>query len=266
MSPSSSVALFFAASLTLTALCQTPGILAMRSGTPPGGVAMLLLAIGSAGPTLVALALASITEGRAGVRALFARRGRPTWPFYAIALLHIVAAHLVATIGLVLAGSYSAEHVLYPPLRPEQIAIAVVAPLGEEYGWRGFALPRLQSVMKPLPASLVIGVAWAVWHLPTFFAPGASLSDLFLTLPAMLAGSVIYTWMYNATGGSMRVVLLAHLGVHLDNVFRAAAAGDGLAPLASTSVVLVLFAAALVSVGALREDQAVTAELARAPA
>jgi membrane protease YdiL (CAAX protease family) len=266
MPPLRSVVLFFLASLTFTALCQSPGILALRGGNAPSGGAMLLLAIGSAGPTLVAIVLSRIERGRAGWRDLFARRGRPTWPFYAVALLHVAAAHLVGTLALVVAGGYSAQHLFYPPLRPEQIAIAVVAPLGEEYGWRGYALPRLQTVMKPLSASLVIGVVWAVWHLPTFFAPGASPADLFLTMPAMLAGSVIYTWMYNATGGSMRVVLLAHLGVHLDNVFRAAASGDGTAPLVSTSVVLVTFAVGLVAAGALREETAVTAGLARVPA
>jgi membrane protease YdiL (CAAX protease family) len=265
MSPLSAVVLFFGASLSLTALCQTPGILAMRGGGQPGGGALLLLAIGSCGPTLVALVLSLFEGGRAGVRALFARRGRPAWYFYVVALFHIVAAHLLATLGLVLSGRYTAQHVVYLPLLPEQVAIAILAPLGEEYGWRGYALPRLQSVMKPLPASLVIGIVWALWHVPTFLMPGASAADFVLTLPGMLAGSVLYTWMYNATGGSMRIVLLAHLGVHLDNVFRAARTSDGSMPLVSTSVVLVLFAAGLVAAGALRERGA-AAGLERAPA
>jgi CAAX protease family protein len=266
MSPLSSVVLFFVASVSLTALCQAPGILAMRSGGVPGGAAMLLLAIGSCGPTLVAVVLSFIEEGRAGARALFARRGRPAWYFYPLALFHIAAAHLVASGILVLIGRYTAAHVLYPPLLPEQIAIAVLAPLGEEYGWRGYALPRLQSTMKPLPASLVIGLVWAFWHFPTFFVPGASVSDFFVSLPGMLAGSVVYTWLYNATGGSMRIILLCHLGVHLDNVFRAALSSDGPMPLVSTTIVLVLFAAWLVTTGALRGDRAITAPLARVPA
>jgi membrane protease YdiL (CAAX protease family) len=238
----------------------------MRDGGTPGGGLTLLLAIGSCGPTLVAVIFSAISGGRTGVRALFARRGRPDWYFYAIALFHVMAAHLVGTFGLVMMGRYTAQHLFYLPLLPEQMAIAVVAPLGEEYGWRGYALPRLQSAMKPLTASLVIGVVWTLWHLPTAFMPGATIGHLFLTLPAMLAGSVLYTWMYNATGGSMRIAVLAHLGAHLDNVFRAAAAGDGWAPLVATSVVLVMFAAGLVAAGALRGETAVTAELARAPA
>ena len=206
-------------------------------------------------------------RGGASGRAKPVREARATsWYFYGCALLHVVAAHLVGTLALVVMGRYTAEHLLYLPLMPEQMAIAVLAPLGEEYGWRGYALPRLQSVMKPLPASLVIGVVWTLWHLPTAFMPGDSIAHVFLTLPAMLAGSVLYTWMYNATGGSMRIVLLAHLGVHLDNVFRAAASTDGPAPFVATSIVLVTFAAGLVAAGALRRDTAVTVELARAPA
>ena len=238
----------------------------MREGGTPGGGLTLLLALGSCGPTIVALVLSAITGGRAGVRALFARRGRPSWRYYAFALLHIPAAHLLATLALVLAGRHTAQHLFYPPLLPEQMAIAVLAPLGEEYGWRGYALPRLQSAMKPLSASLVIGVVWTLWHLPTAFMPGDSVAHIFFTLPAMLAGSVLYTWMYNATGGSMRIVLLAHLSVHLDNVFRAASTADGPGPFVATSVVLVAIAVALVASGSLRGETAVTAELARAPA
>jgi membrane protease YdiL (CAAX protease family) len=259
MSPLFSVTAFFALSVTLTAICQAPGILALRAGETPGGGAMLLMAIGSCGPTLVAMVLSAFEAGRAGVRALFGRRGHPSWLFYGVALFHIPVAHLIGTLALALGRGYTAGHLFYPPLLPEQWAIALIAPLGEEYGWRGYALPRLQSAMKPLAASLVVGLVWALWHLPTFFVPGASISGLFVTLPAMLAGSVLYTWMYNRTGGSMRVILVAHFGVHMDNVFRAAASGDGWAPLVSTSVVLVLFAAALVTAGALRGPTAVTA-------
>jgi membrane protease YdiL (CAAX protease family) len=112
--------------------------------------------------------------------------------------------------------------------------------------------------MSPLRASLLIGVAWALWHIPTLFMPGArgvSAWELGLYVVAYLSSSVVYTWLYNATGGRMLAPLLAHLGAHLDNVFRASALGDGIAPLGSTVVVLTLLAGGLVLGGRLPSTQ-----------
>jgi hypothetical protein len=76
-------------------------------------------------------------------------------------------------------------------------------------------------------------------------------------MQAFLASSVIYTWLFNIGGGSVRGPLLAHLGIHLDNVFRASTLGDGVLPLAMTTLVLTLMAAALVWQGQLRRETAV---------
>ncbi len=81
-------------------------------------------------------------------------------------------------------------------------------PVGEEFGWRGFALPKLQSTYGPLVASLVIGVIWGIWHLPTFFAPLGVLSALTTALGigfilpytiTTIASSIFMTWLYNKT-------------------------------------------------------------------
>lgn len=248
--------LFFALSCGLTAFGQAPAILAMRAGKAPEGVALPLMVIGAAGPTLVAIAMAAL-EGRAGLRALF-RVGAATrhrLSLGAVALAHPFVAHMAGSLALVLAGQYTARHLAYPPLLPEQIAIAIIAPVGEEYGWRGYALPRLQAVMSPVAASALIGVVWAAWHVPTFFMPGATMDTLLLFLPLMIAGSLIYTWLHNASGGSMFVVVLAHLGIHLDNIARADAMGDGLRPAIATTVVLAIFAAALVGSGRLSSSK-----------
>jgi membrane protease YdiL (CAAX protease family) len=241
----------------LTALCQAPGVLALRRGVAPSTASLLLMAIGSSGPTLVAILLSAAAGGGGGVRALLRRRGRPTWLLCLLALFLIPGAHLLGSVVLAVFGRHGAHHLVYLPLLPEQLAIAVVAPFGEEYGWRGYALPRLQALVTPLSASVVIGVVWTAWHVPAYLVPQASLGDLVLSMPALLAGSVIATWLYNASLGSMRVVLLLHLSAHLDNVFRARAAGDGLTPLLSTSVVLIAIAVALVASGRMRSASAV---------
>lgn len=233
----------------------------MRDGEQPTGIALPLMAIGSSGPTWVAIVLALALEGRAGLRALF-RRGVQTMnraPLALVALAHPFVAHMIASGALLVVGQYTATHLAYPPLLPEQIAIAIIAPLGEEYGWRAYALPRLQRVMSPVTASVIIGVVWALWHVPTFFIPGASFDTLAIFIPLMIAGSIIYTWLFNASGGSMLVIVLAHLGIHLDNIARAEMMGDGLRPAIATTVVFVLFATVLVATGRVRRESAVTA-------
>jgi uncharacterized protein len=252
MAPSRQVLLFFALACALTAVCQTPAILALRAGEQPTGVALPLMAIGSSGPTIVAIIMAALLEGRAGLRALF-RRGVATahrLSLSVVAVGHIFAAHMLGNGVLLLVGQYTAQHLAYPPTQFEHYAIAVIAPLGEEYGWRGYAQPRLQRVTTPLVASVIIGVVWAVWHVPTFFIPGTSFDMLFMFLPLMIAGSIIYTWLFNASGGSMLVIVLAHLGAHLDSVARAVAL-DGWPPAIATTVFVVLFAVVLLALGRL---------------
>lgn len=259
---------FFIVALALTAVCQAPAILAMRAGEQPAGIALPLMVIGACGPSLVAIAFAALLEGRAGLRALFRRGARTTkrFRFGLVALVHPFAAHMIGSAVLLMIGQYTATHLGYPPLLPEQVAIAILAPVGEEYGWRGYALPRLQALMTPVTASAIIGVVWAAWHLPTMFTPGASPSTLVVFVPLMIAGSVIYTWLFNATGGSMLVIVLAHLGIHVDNVSRAEVMGDGLAPLVATTAVFVAFALALIATGRLRASTPITHVPVAAPA
>ena len=84
---------------------------------------------------------------------------------------------------------------------------------GEELAWRGFGLPRLQTKYNALTASLILGVIWSVFHLPLFFTlTGSSQSDWSFTnfLVTTVALTVLYTWMYNNTGGSVLLAYLFH--------------------------------------------------------
>jgi len=91
---------------------------------------------------------------------------------------------------------------------------------GEEIGWRGYVLPRLQAKYNALVASLIIGVIWSVWHLPKFF--GADLSGersfVWFTI-AHLALAVLYTWLYNNTRGSLLLVTLFHAAGNTAGMF-----------------------------------------------
>jgi membrane protease YdiL (CAAX protease family) len=86
--------------------------------------------------------------------------------------------------------------------------------LGEELGWRGFALPRLQQSHSALTSSVLLALAWAGWHLPAFFyVPGYAAIGLRIVpgfFPGILAGAIVLTWLYNSSRGSVLAAVLWH--------------------------------------------------------
>jgi membrane protease YdiL (CAAX protease family) len=166
-------------------------------------------------PTLSALLLTATIEGWAGVVALLSRMVR--WRFglqwYLFVLLGIPVLGLCATAWGGGTPLYPwGQWYLYIPLLLSQIFVDPGA-LGEELGWRGYALPRLLARYQALWASLILGAIWFVWHLPAFFVSGAPQNSL--SLPAFfmsaLALSILATWLYNNTGGSVLPSMLLHL-------------------------------------------------------
>ena len=89
--------------------------------------------------------------------------------------------------------------------------------LGEEVGWRGFALPRLQTRYSPLVASIIIGFFWALWHVPYWRAEFGSFTSMYwlFVSGSTFALSFILTWLYNRTGGSILAVGLMHVSSNL---------------------------------------------------
>ena len=97
----------------------------------------------------------------------------------------------------------------------------------EDLGWRGFMLPLLQEKYSALASSVLVGVAWAGWHLPLFLNAttthgGWPLSQQLLWVVSILAGSILWTWMYNSTGGSVLAVAVFHAGVNAMGIFHPA--------------------------------------------
>ena len=124
------------------------------------------------GPALAALVVAALADGRAGVKDLLGRvvRWRVGVGWYAVALgLPAVLAFAAAGLHLALGGQTPVE---FGGLSVLNFVVFVLI-FGEELGWRGYALPRLLVGRSALSASLILGVLWGAWHLPTFFVPGA---------------------------------------------------------------------------------------------
>lgn len=96
-------------------------------------------------------------------------------------------------------------------------------PLGEEAGWRGFALPRLHAKYNALVSSLILGVIWTCWHIPFFFTTGATQMGIPFPIYLMLVVTVAFylTWLYNNTKGSLIITVLAHFAYNLSSTLIA---------------------------------------------
>ncbi len=163
-------------------------------------------------------------DGRAGlvrlVQGCIAVRGRLGWIAFAVAAPVLLFA--VAVIALRVAGQGHfawadiGRSVEYPELGRGAYWVANVAlyGFGEEVGWRGFALPRLQARRTALTSALLISCAWAAWHLPLFaFAGGLSsmgIAGMAGWLFSIVTGSILMTWLFNTSRGSVMAVALFH--------------------------------------------------------
>jgi hypothetical protein len=89
-----------------------------------------------------------------------------------------------------------------------RLVIPVFSPIGEEPGWRGFALPRLLADRSPFEATLFLGLIVAVWHVPLIFIASEDLPPIFLL--TTVAVTFFYTWLFVHTGGSVFITIVAH--------------------------------------------------------
>ena len=89
---------------------------------------------------------------------------------------------------------------------------------GEEIGWRGYVLPRLQAKHSALASSLILGALWGLWHLPKYLAPGDK-GSFALGMVKVLADAILYTWIYNSTKGSLLLTTILHASGNTAGVF-----------------------------------------------
>jgi uncharacterized protein len=173
-------------------------------------------------PTLSALLVAGLFPGGGGAR--FVLRQVRTWRvgigWYAIAVFGPAVLFLLdEAVNLVLGGSPPQHWIVLPPVSgffPGSLFFSVMGVLagtiGEEFGWRGFAQPRLQRQYGALKTSILIGLVWGTFHLWILpICHCMSLTDVMVTqYLRLIATAVIYAWIYNSTKGSLFLVMVAH--------------------------------------------------------
>ena len=194
---------FFLLAFTLTWLAFIPWYASQGEGIPwftfGPFVAALAIAATIGGWTAIKGILASIVHWRVGV----------IW--YVVALGLPLAIQLIAIFLNSAFGSAAPAWGNVPPLSHILPMVALFAifsgPLGEEPGWRGFAMPRLLARYSALTASLVLGFVWAAWHLPLAFVDDLTVSG---SINVVVAASV-FTWLYQNTRGSVLLAILMHM-------------------------------------------------------
>jgi uncharacterized protein len=186
----------------------------------PAAPGFLLTLLGSWVPSTVGVLIVAVLHGEQGVRTLLGRllKGRVGLRWYLAVLVLPLLVPLGLGVSILLGGATPAvDATIVGVLVLFAFSIFPGSALGEELGWRGLALPRLQADHSALSASLVVGALWGSWHLPLWLtgteSHPISLYPAFVV--TVIAASVIITWMYNSTGGSLLIVVLYHAAANL---------------------------------------------------
>ena len=214
---------FFSLTYAATWICWMAAGAISRGNAPAApalaAIAGALFLLGTFAPALVALALTERAEGRAATRALLRRvfewRVGARWYVFAVGYMPAIKLS-VALVHRFASGGWPrfGQEAWY--LMATAILFSTWVQAGEEIGWRGYALPRLSDRFGLAPASVILGIIWASWHLPLFLVLE---SDKFgqsfpLYLLQVTALSVAAAWLYWRTEGSLLLVMLLHAAVN----------------------------------------------------
>ena len=125
-------------------------------------------------------------------------------------LLSLITYLIVTKLNLAVDPYYLRNPALIPVVFFQILLVG--GALGEEFGWRGYALGRLQKLFSPFWATLILGLVWSLWHLPLFFVEGTTQAAIpiwqFVFQTMVLA--FYYTWIYNKTKGNLFLMILLH--------------------------------------------------------
>lgn len=204
---------FYLLALALSWLAWSPLVLS-RSGVGllPFSVPMPWTVAGTLGPLIAALVMWQSEQGGAAGALRRLLRGSGRGVFGVIVGPLLVGATFVIGTALILtrnpaAGWQFGALTLYGF---HWITTLFGGPIFEEWGWRGYAQPRLQARLGALPAALVVGLGWGLWHLPLFLVPAWSSASLPSYLVMVTCLSVLMAWGFNISGGWIVAAIAMH--------------------------------------------------------
>ena len=207
---------FFIISFIISWLLWLPGVLQSNGFSDWPDIVRLPGMFAPFGPMIAAFWLTYRENGRFGLKELWMRARRQQfdkkWLLPALLIGPVTA---LAAVGLILLTGGSVEWQYGLPWTawgPVFALLYLTNALPEEFGWRGFALDRLQAGRSALTASLILGVIWGVWHLPLHFTTGTTqeVIPVYEFVLQQMVLSVIYTWLFNNTNGSVLIATLYH--------------------------------------------------------
>lgn len=203
-----------------------------RSQVLPFHLPAILDPLDTWGLFVASLLMTGITLGKEGVVALLKRFliWRVNWKWYVATFLLFPA---IQTATVLLHAAFAQTRIdfsnvfAYRMFGPDANLLLFILPLfvinaifnGEETGWRGYVLPRLQTKYSALVSSLILGVIWGLWHIPFFLAPGWNTSAIGWYVVRILPAAILFTWLYNNTRGSLLLLTLFHSSTNTAGAF-----------------------------------------------
>ena len=219
------LAMYFILAFAFTWLILSPGVAATLGLLNFEFEGTVLTIVSGIGPLLAAILVTGAIEGKSGVRKIFASmfnwQVKARWWAASIVLLAGLFAIATALSALITGAVPDASAGIY--LNGGNVIIVLLLLLfgsfGEEPGWRGFALPRLQQGRTPLKATLILTLFWWLWHLPTYWTLPLAvnaveqygfLAAFGIQFVVLLALSLLCTWVYNGSGRVVLMPVLLH--------------------------------------------------------
>lgn len=242
-----SLVVFFVLSFLISWVVWVPACLASYDLVSFKATPTLSGSLGAIGPSLATLITIAIYDGKSGFRDLFKRllTWRVGFRWYLFVLLWAPLLSLTTTIISILFGS-PIPNFAQPPFVKVFSSLPPVlmnvnpfiflpffffqqllfgSSMGEEPGWRGYALPRMQFQNDSWRASIFLGLLWGLWHLPLWLTKGNFAQEAFIGWHylELVATSILFAWVYNNTRGSLFLALLFHASIGVTGLFLASA-------------------------------------------